>query len=1139
MKTMMRKRFAAVLSLATLLSALFLPAAALAGGQEPAPDRQTLEEVNVALYKPVSTSDTGQPQEGYGPEEAVDGTGGNWENGWMLPATNPGDDPISLYVSPNGSDIGDGSMEQPFLTLQRARDAVRLMNGNMNKDIVVYLRGGVYPLASPLQLGVADSGTNGHYVTYRNYPGETPIISGGTPIGGWIQEGGLLKTNVGSLPFRDLWVNDRRATRARTESFKIAGWNAAGKQLRVENAAAAELAVSPLQNVELVLNQHWTESMIRMNAVSSSGSGTVISLAPLGDILFTRLYPDRAIDQSVHFENAYEFLDRPGEWFLDRNSGNLFYWPREGETAGMLNARIGASEHLIAIQGNGKSSPARNIRLDGLTFEHTKYQRPITQNGIVSDQGGLSGGVRQPAAVYLKAAHQIRIERNVFRHLGASAVDLDSMTHNNTVEGNAFLDIGGSAIVEGVFDDLAGHDHSDELTHAKDNRFANNYLNGIGVNPYSSAAILSGFAQGTVIERNDISNTGYTAISAGWGWTGATTALKNTKIRYNHIYNAINRLADGAAIYTLSKTPNAEIAENFIHDLDKNEFASSYFAGAIYLDQATSGYTVRDNAMARIGEEANQVLLNVVQPGDNVLVNNGSPHASVQNHAGMQPEYWDRIPGVIAWESGAPWTAEAYGSVKVAGNVHSDLAGFAYSVQKNGTTVWSGAAAGTQASYLIHIDVLPGDIVSFTAQGNAEWSSMIKPEAYPPRLAIENVAFAGQQDAAKISSRYAEAYVKLGPNDDPDSVQIGISTPYGTEPESLASGNGYRDYRVYMASNQPYSGFAGERKYRDWRIYLIPDGAAPPTEPEVNVALGKPVTTSDAGSPQSGYEPAKAVDGIGGNWVNGWSSVEFDGIAPWLQVDLLDEYMIRRVQVDDRPYDGDDGRTYWDGMRKNFEILASNDPDFQSYTVIGAVGNEPYLGETWSYKITDPNAYRYIRFARSDTGYAFLSELRVFGVEPPVMVEENAAQGKPVSTSDTGPSLAGYGPEKAVDGIGGEWDNGWSPVTFTGMSPWLQVDLGVPRLISRVQVDDRPYDGLEGRPAWDGPRKNFEIRASNDPNFGTYTVLGSVGAIAYPGYVWSHAVTNTNAYRYIRYVRTDLGYAFLSELRVFTMTEAG
>ncbi|WP_214627653.1 metallophosphoesterase [Paenibacillus agaridevorans] len=147
--------------------------------------------------------------------------------------------------------------------------------------------------------------------------------------------------------------------------------------------------------------------------------------------------------------------------------------------------------------------------------------------------------------------------------------------------------------------------------------------------------------------------------------------------------------------------------------------------------------------------------------------------------------------------------------------------------------------------------------------------------------------------------------------------------------------------------------------------------------------------------------------------------------------------------------------------------------------------------------------------------------------------EINVALNKSVSTSDTGTPSPGYGPAEAVDGIGGQWDNGWSPVTFEGLSPWLQVDLGDEYVIQRVQVDDRPYDGQDGRPAWSAPRSNFEIRASNDPNFGTYAVLGSVGSTPYSGYVWNHSVTNTNAYRYIRYARTDTGYSFLSELRVF------
>jgi|GEM_PF-1418775 len=1230
---------AVVLSLALALMAIVVPGTASANG--------TPEEVNVALNKNVVTSDTAPSSSGYSPEEAVDGIGGEWTNGWspvqfdgimpwlqvdlgseyvisriqvddrpydgldgrsswdgprrnfeirasndpdfaaytvigsvgstpyagyswshdvtdldayryvryartntgytflselkvmaMLEPGQPGGDPIALYVSPDGNDNGDGSLTQPFRTLTRARDAVRTLNANMDRDIVVYLRGGQYVMTSELELGVADSGTNGYSITYRNYPGETPVISGAQAIGGWTQQGDLFITNVGNLKFRDLWVNDRRALRSRTESFKIAGWNTPGKQIRMDNAVADVLDVSKLQNVELVLNQHWTESMVRVSAISTAGGGAAISLASLGDVLFTRTYPDRAVNQSVHFENAYEFLDQPGEWFLDEDNGDLFYKPRSGESAGTLDARIGASERFVIIEGSNKNNPVRNIRLQGLIFEHTKYQLAITQNGMISDQGGLSGGSRQPAAISMKAAHHIRIERNVFRHLGATAIDLDRMTQNNVVEGNAFLDIGGSGIVEGVFDDLTEYNHSDELLHAKDNVFANNYMNGIGINPYSSVAILSGYAQGSVIEHNEISNAGYSAISAGWGWTANTTTLKNTSIRYNNVYNVMNRLADGGAIYTLSHTPNAEMAENFIHDLDKNEFASSYFAGAIYLDQETKGYVIRDNAMARIGDEANQIKFNPAHSHYNVISNNGIQDAEIQNHAGVQPAYWDNVPGVLMHGTGTPWTATDYGSVKVAGTVHSSMSVASYAIHKNGSPVWSGTTAEGQDDYLVHIDVASGDEISFSAQGSASWSSKIKPELYPPRLAIDNVTFTSQSVPASISAQYGEVYLKLGPTDDAAALELDVVTPYGTELTLLAEGGLYRDYRVYMDEQLPYPGFAGERKYRDWRVYLIPASNEPASPEEVNVALHKPASIPSWDIVDASYSPARAVDGISGSWTNGWHPLVSEGLSPWLQLDLGDEYVIHRIQIDDRPYDGTNGPgSDWDGPRRNFEIQASNDPNFSAYTVLGAVGNEPYAGYTWSRKVTAPDAYRYIRYVRKSTGYTFLSEIGLFALPEPELTETNVAMGQPVSSSDTGTAPPEYGPAEAVDGIGGQWDNGWSPTVFEGISPWLQVDLGDEYVIHRLQVDDRPYDGQEGRPDWNGPRRNFEIRASNDPSFGTYAVLGSVGSTPYSGYVWNHTVTNPNAYRYIRYARTDTGYTFLSELSVFAMTE--
>ncbi|HNZ99857.1 hypothetical protein [Ruminococcus sp.] len=65
------------------------------------------------------------------------------------------------YVSPEGSDSGDGSLDSPFATLERARDEVRKVNGSMTGDIVVYLRGGDYRITEPVEFDTRDSGTGG------------------------------------------------------------------------------------------------------------------------------------------------------------------------------------------------------------------------------------------------------------------------------------------------------------------------------------------------------------------------------------------------------------------------------------------------------------------------------------------------------------------------------------------------------------------------------------------------------------------------------------------------------------------------------------------------------------------------------------------------------------------------------------------------------------------------------------------------------------------------------------------------------------------------------------------------------------------------------------------------------------------
>ena len=121
-----------------------------------------------------------------------------------------------IWVSPDGNDAGPGSQERPFSSLERARDAVRqLVHAGLREPVTVCLRGGIYRRNRPLELGTEDSGSPEFPITWTAVPGELPIISGGQPIAGWRDAGDGVWEAPTNVCFNELFVNGRRAMRAR------------------------------------------------------------------------------------------------------------------------------------------------------------------------------------------------------------------------------------------------------------------------------------------------------------------------------------------------------------------------------------------------------------------------------------------------------------------------------------------------------------------------------------------------------------------------------------------------------------------------------------------------------------------------------------------------------------------------------------------------------------------------------------------------------------------------------------------------------------------------------------------------------------------------------------------------------------
>jgi hypothetical protein len=133
-----------------------------------------------------------------------------------------------LYVSPKGNDAWSGTLAAPFASVARAQAALReLLKSNPNKARTVMLREGTYYLPRTLMFTSYDSGTTTYPVTWRNYPGETPIISGGELIGKgglgltWKHISGTLwqvPLPAATQPFESLFYNGQRRLRSRLAS---------------------------------------------------------------------------------------------------------------------------------------------------------------------------------------------------------------------------------------------------------------------------------------------------------------------------------------------------------------------------------------------------------------------------------------------------------------------------------------------------------------------------------------------------------------------------------------------------------------------------------------------------------------------------------------------------------------------------------------------------------------------------------------------------------------------------------------------------------------------------------------------------------------------------------------------------------
>lgn len=575
--------------------------------------------------------------------------------GWRLDRA---DAATRIWVSPHGAAGGAGTKADPLATLPQAQKAARrALQLHPNSDVNVILRGGTYRLRHPLKLTSSDSARRGHKVSYRAFEGERPVISGARRVPGstWSlfdEQTGVWRARVGKVRTRELYVDGSRAVRATTEEYPAGfrpSWNGGGPDSGIEYLPTVQpTGLNPtawgdpttwtnVGAIEAVILTQWKTMSVPLSSVVPA-AGSTPGLLRMAEPAWQNANAFRGPDgepgvwsfwQVTRFENALQFLDSPGEWYLDEAHGWLYYMPYPWQNLRSADVELPVLQRLIWGRGTA-AKPIRNVEFRGLDFAYATWLGPSGDSGYVSDQGGfhLVGEGHEPNTighdprdaatpgnVSVKHGHRVRFLGNRFRHLGAVGLALGTGSHHNLVKGNTFSDVGSSALqLSGIR--VADHAPANSSQASFGNRIAGNLISHVAWEYPDAPAVFIGFSSGTKVVGNVIEDVPWSGIALGWGWGlldpggfpglpratrgqwgtwEKSTPNRNSLVARNTIREFLGLLWDGGAIYTTGAQGTSP--ENGLRIIDNVAYGKRAGAGGntFYADGGSRYVTVAEN----------------------------------------------------------------------------------------------------------------------------------------------------------------------------------------------------------------------------------------------------------------------------------------------------------------------------------------------------------------------------------------------------------------------------------------------------------------------------------------------------------------------------------------------------------------
>lgn len=504
---------------------------------------------------------------------------------------------VTIYVSSKGSDQNTGlSAGAPLATVQKALSnwAVLKTSGKTIPEASILLEGGTYQLAEPIRITPENGGSANSKLIIRSADYQKAVFNGAKKITGWkkaknnIWKAPVLESKEGKWLFNQLFVNGQQKTLARFPNegfYTVAGFPDGGEEIDYHSASKRfQYKVGDLnpkwkniKDVRVIVYHFWTDTHLVIDTIDSKTN--IVTFKHEADKRFTDDFSNEGARYIV--ENVFEGLDNPGEWFLDRHKGIVYYIPMPGENMETAEILAPVSKEFIRFEGDPLSKRVENVKIENISFEYSNFILPE------NDANDLQASVTIPASVTATGANNITMKGCSFKNMGNFAFDIQKGCSDIHVVGNKL-----EHIAAGAFKINGGTEKDHPLERTKNITISDNEILHYGEKYPSAVGILLMNAEGCYIGHNHIFDGWYTGISIGWQWGYQRSVSRDNIIEFNHIHQiGQGLLSDMGGIYTLGVSPGTVIRNNLVRDVESNK----YGGWGIYNDEGSTHMLIENN----------------------------------------------------------------------------------------------------------------------------------------------------------------------------------------------------------------------------------------------------------------------------------------------------------------------------------------------------------------------------------------------------------------------------------------------------------------------------------------------------------------------------------------------------------------